>query len=166
MFKYFLPMTALVVSVTGVGISLAREEIRCYLGLSSAACHTSEVKSVSPSPLKPLFNHKPIQETIAPNNHQESQVNLENSETKTSSEVNSSEPEKQDVTTTQDMNTASSEDKMSESKFIPVEELSAVKERQPPVNYDNSSSASPEETVGIPIEVEPYQESSNSQPQN
>ncbi|MEA5536521.1 hypothetical protein [Crocosphaera sp. XPORK-15E] len=166
MFKYFLPMTALVISVTGVGVSLAREEVRCYLGLSSAACHTSEVKSVSPSPLKPLFNHKPIQETIAPNNHQESQVSPETSETQNSSEVNSSESEKQDLTTTQDMNTASSEEKKSESKFIPVEELSAIKESQPPANSDNFSSVSPEETVAIPIEVQPYQEPSNSQPQN
>lgn len=39
--KNFFTVFALMVSMTGVAISLAREEVRCYLNLSSSACHSA-----------------------------------------------------------------------------------------------------------------------------
>ncbi|ACK72478.1 conserved hypothetical protein [Gloeothece citriformis PCC 7424] len=46
--KNLMTVVALMISVTGVGVSLAREEVRCYLGLSSSACHSTPESLSSP----------------------------------------------------------------------------------------------------------------------
>ncbi|WP_013321531.1 hypothetical protein [Gloeothece verrucosa] len=46
--KNFLTVFALMVSVSGIAVSLAREEVRCYLGLSSSACHSTDESHLSP----------------------------------------------------------------------------------------------------------------------
>jgi hypothetical protein len=40
--KNILPILALLLSVSGIAVSLGREEVRCHLGLESAACPSQE----------------------------------------------------------------------------------------------------------------------------
>ena len=40
--KNILPILALLMSVSGIAVSLGREEVRCHLGLESAACPQEE----------------------------------------------------------------------------------------------------------------------------
>jgi len=40
-----LPILALLMSVSGIAVSLGREEVRCHLGLESAACPQEEEKT-------------------------------------------------------------------------------------------------------------------------
>lgn len=50
--KSMLTLLALVISVTGVFVSIAREELRCYMGLDAISCQSNPdtVKEESPSP--------------------------------------------------------------------------------------------------------------------
>lgn len=45
--REFLTVTALVVSLSGVVVSLAREEVRCYLGLNAESCQVQQPESPS-----------------------------------------------------------------------------------------------------------------------
>ena len=46
----FITVTALLVSFSGIVVSLAREEVRCYLGLNAEPCQVRETKSPESSP--------------------------------------------------------------------------------------------------------------------
>jgi hypothetical protein len=46
----FITFTALVVSFSGIVVSLAREEVRCYIGLNAEPCQVKETKSPESSP--------------------------------------------------------------------------------------------------------------------
>lgn len=149
MFKYFFSMTALMVSVAGIGVSLAREEFRCYLGLVSAACHSSEIQSTSPTEnLESILNQEVTKNSES--NHQE---RLEKEPSLNAKSSDSLTPRKSDKI---EKNTFESD-----SKFISVEELSRIPEKRPDVNLDNSIPSGEEGYVGIPIEVEPFNEGNN-----
>ena len=45
-----LPILALLMSVSGIAVSLGREEVRCHLGLESAACPQEEQKTSEDTP--------------------------------------------------------------------------------------------------------------------
>ncbi|MFN7556272.1 MAG: hypothetical protein ACK5QL_15035, partial [Microcystis sp.] len=45
-----LPILALLMSVSGIAVSLGREEVRCRLGLESAACPREEEKTSEDTP--------------------------------------------------------------------------------------------------------------------
>ncbi|MCZ8291224.1 MAG: hypothetical protein O9317_22800, partial [Microcystis sp. LE19-59.1C] len=45
-----LPILALLMSVSGIAVSLGREEVRCHLGLESAACPQEEQKTREDTP--------------------------------------------------------------------------------------------------------------------
>jgi hypothetical protein len=156
MFKYFLPMTALMISTVGVGVSLAREEFRCYLGLSSSVCDSSEVKSTSPSQTQPSFNQEATTESISPNPETQ-----ERFEPETPLNAKSFDSFPQDYQGKPEENSAVTEDINSDSKFISVEELSRIPEKRPDASFDNSVPSGEEGYVGIPIEVEPFNQSSN-----
>jgi hypothetical protein len=54
MFKNLLTLVALFVSVSGIAVSLAREEVRCYLGLESSECAaTRPITPVTTPPVTP-----------------------------------------------------------------------------------------------------------------
>ena len=46
----FITVTALLVSLSGIAVSLAREEVRCYLGLNAEPCQVKETQSPGSSP--------------------------------------------------------------------------------------------------------------------
>ncbi|MDY7049420.1 MAG: hypothetical protein RPG89_12575 [Microcystis panniformis WG22] len=48
--KNILPILALLMSVSGIAVSLGREEVRCHLGLESAACPREEEKTSEDTP--------------------------------------------------------------------------------------------------------------------
>lgn len=48
--KNILPILALLMSVSGIAVSLGREEVRCHLGLESAACPREEEKTTEDTP--------------------------------------------------------------------------------------------------------------------
>lgn len=48
--KNILPILALLMSVSGIAVSLGREEVRCHLGLESAACPREEQKTSEDTP--------------------------------------------------------------------------------------------------------------------
>ncbi|MGB5772642.1 MAG: hypothetical protein WBM32_22650 [Crocosphaera sp.] len=156
MFKYFLPMTALMISTAGVGVSLAREEFRCYLGLSSSACDSSEVKSASPPEFQPIFNQEATKERIYPNTETQ-----ERFEQETPLNAKASDSLTPDYQGEQEENTSATERINSDSKFISVEELSRIPEKKPDANFNNSVPSGEEGYVGIPIEVEPFNEQNN-----
>jgi hypothetical protein len=41
----FITVTALLVSLSGIAVSLAREEVRCYIGLNAEPCQAKETQS-------------------------------------------------------------------------------------------------------------------------
>ncbi|MDJ0601978.1 MAG: hypothetical protein QNJ37_24445 [Crocosphaera sp.] len=154
MFKYFLSMTALMVSVGGIGVSLAREEFRCYLGLVSAACDSSEVKSTSPTKkVESILNQEVTKNSDS--NHQEKLEQQPILNTKSSDSLLPKNSEQQET------DTFIKESFESDSQFISVEELSRIPEKKPDVNLDNSTPSGEEGYVGIPIEVEPFKEENN-----
>ncbi len=139
MFKYFLSMTALMVSVAGIGVSLAREEFRCYLGLSSPECNPSAIKSISPMPIEPKFEQKTTQD------------NLEKStvlKTKSTDSLEKNHFQKIEKNET-------------DSKFISVEELSRIPENKTETNFEHLVPSREEGYVGIPIEVQPFNGDNN-----
>ena len=154
MFKYFLSMTALMVSVAGIGVSLAREEFRCYLGLKSAACSASEIKSTPPTQKNESIFNQEVTENSAVNESdnvkQQPPLNA-----KSSDSLLPQESQKQN-------NPASVRESFeSDSRFISVEELSRIPKKKPDVTLDNSIPSGEEGYVGIPIEVEPFNEGNN-----
>ncbi|MDJ0660854.1 MAG: hypothetical protein QNJ42_15410 [Crocosphaera sp.] len=154
MFKYFLSMTALMVSVAGIGVSLAREEFRCYLGLVSAACHSSEMKSTSPTGKgETIFNQEVTKNSDS--NYQEKLEPQPSLNAKSSDRLLPENSEKLEK------NTSINNTFESDSKFISVEELSRIPEKKPDVKLDNSIPSGEEGYVGIPIEVEPFNEVNN-----
>ena len=48
--KNILAILALLMSVSGIAVSLGREEVRCHLGLESAACPREEEKTSEDTP--------------------------------------------------------------------------------------------------------------------
>lgn len=48
--KSILPVLALLMSVSGIAVSLGREEVRCRLGLESAVCPREEEKTSEDTP--------------------------------------------------------------------------------------------------------------------
>jgi hypothetical protein len=63
MFKNLLTLVALFVSVSGIAVSLAREEVRCYLGLDSSECAaTRPISPVTKPPVTPA--PQPPQEVV------------------------------------------------------------------------------------------------------
>ncbi|MGK7881700.1 MAG: hypothetical protein AB4060_16605 [Crocosphaera sp.] len=151
MFKYFISMTALMVSVAGIGVSLAREEFRCYLGLASAACQSSENKSTSPTEVDAISDQKDTQNSDS--NYQEK---LEKKPT-----FNAKYSDGLREFSREDRNAPVRETFDSDSKFISVEELSRIPEKKPNVNLDNLVTSGEEGYVGIPIEVQPFNEGNN-----
>ena len=154
MFKYFLSMTALMISVAGIGVSLAREEFRCYLGLVSTACQSSEIKSTSPTQKDPsIFNQEVTKNSDS--NYQEKGEQKPALNAKSSDSLTPKEFKRpiQDRLTEEPIE--------SDSKFISVEELSRIPENKPDVNLENSIPSGEEGYVGIPIEVEPFNDQNN-----
>ena len=65
--KNILPILALLMSVSGIAVSLGREEVRCHLGLESAACprekeNTSE-DTPATTPESPRIEETPAETT-------------------------------------------------------------------------------------------------------
>ena len=149
MFKYFISMTALMVSVAGIGVSLAREEFRCYLGLASAACQSSEIKSTSPTKVESISDQETSKNSDS--NHQQKLDKAPPLNAKSSDSVL---PKKS-------VNPSVGETFDSDSKFISVDELSRIPEKKTQVNLDNSVPSGEEGYVGIPIGVEPFNEGNN-----
>lgn len=82
--KNTLTLFALMISVSGIVVSLAREEVRCYLGLSSTSCPptpNNSVSSPSSAPSALEENKIPESETL------ETKVKIE-LETRKINEVN------------------------------------------------------------------------------
>lgn len=146
MFKYFFSMTALMISVAGIGVSLAREEFRCYLGLSSAECNPSAIKSTSPMPIEQKFEQK-----ATPDPAEKSTPLITKSND--SLEHNSFQKTESDLTIKKEIKP--------DSKFISVEDLSRIPEKKMETNFDNSLPPKEEGYVGIPIEVQPFNEENN-----
>jgi hypothetical protein len=156
--KDLLTVFALVVSVSSVGVSLAREEVRCYLGLQSTECHPTNIKSDSldKAIIKPISNDN-------------SDTNANDNTTKTLPPTVENSPEKpvteDNKTDSKTINYTSPVEEISRSQSIPVEPVSPDQEsHQNDPLTDNSSSSVKEESAGIPIQVQPFQESSQSQP--
>ncbi len=150
MFKYFLSMTALMVSVAGIGVSLAREEFRCYLGLVSAACESSEIKSTSPTKDDSILNQE-----FTKNSDSNDQQKAEPRPPLNAKSSDNLLPQNSQL---KDNTSSVRETFESDSKFISVEELSRIPQEKPEVNVDNSVPSGEEGYVGIPIEVEPFYE--------
>ena len=156
MLRYVFSITALLISVTSVGFSVAREEVRCYLGLSSDNCNTAGIKSLSPTQLTPRFEQEKQPEAIAPNSLPDNQPTPENPQSQTPITAKSAETET--VTPEQETNWSLTKSNQYDDKFISVEELSRMPNNQPNGNSNHSVPSSAEGYVGVPIEVEPYQE--------
>ena len=154
MFKYFLSMTALMVSVAGIGVSLAREEFRCYLGLVSAACNSSEIKSTSPT----QKDESILNQEVTKNSDVNQQENLKQQPSLNAESSDILLPQKSQQ---RDNYSSVRETFDSDSKFISVEELSRIPKEKSAVNLDNSVPSGEEGYVGIPIEVEPFNGESN-----
>ncbi|ACB51390.1 hypothetical protein cce_2040 [Crocosphaera subtropica ATCC 51142] len=153
MFKYFLSMTALMVSVAGIGVSLAREEFRCYLGLVSAACDSSQIKSTSPTKGESILNQEITKNSES--NHQEKANPQPSLNAKSSDSLLPQNSQQED-------NKSSTRETLEDdSKFISVEELSRIPKEKPEVNVDNAVPSGEEGYIGIPIEVEPFNEENN-----
>ena len=146
-------MTALMISVAGIGVSLAREEFRCYLGLTSTACQSSEIKSTSPTKVDPISDQEATKNSDS--NHQQKFKEKPNLNAKSSDNVLPKKSEQEGY------NSSVRENLESDSKFISVEELSRIPEKKPDVNLENSIPSGEEGYVGIPIEVEPFNEQNN-----
>lgn len=153
MFKYFLSMTALMVSVAGIGVSLAREEFRCYLGLVSDACESSQIKSTSPTKDESILNQEFTKNSDSNDQdipQPQPSLNAKSSDTLSPKQ---SQPE--------DNNSFVKEAFESDSKFISVEELSRIPKEKKEINVNNSVPSGEEGYVGIPIKVEPFNEGNN-----
>ncbi|MDJ0510412.1 MAG: hypothetical protein QNJ64_14325 [Crocosphaera sp.] len=146
MFKYFLSMTALMVSVAGIGVSLAREEFRCYLGLSSPECNSSATKSISPMPIETKFEKKATQDNL------ETSTELTPKSTDSLENIYIQETEQKVII---------EEGVKPNSKFISVEELSSIPENKTEANFDSPVSSGEDAYVGIPIEVQPFNGNNN-----
>lgn len=156
MLRYVFSITALLISVTSVGFSVAREEVRCYLGLSSDNCNTTGIKSLSPTQLKPLFKQETQPEAIAPNSLPNNQSTPENPQPQTSTTAKTAGTET--ATPEQETNWSLTKSNQDDDKFISVEELSRMPNNKPNGHANHSVPSAEEGYVGIPIEVEPYQE--------
>lgn len=168
---------ALLVSVIGIGVSLAREEMRCYLGLQSSKCPPSQIKSASPS--SELETNQATQKTQRPSESNQDTKSLtktikplsaisENSEGESPSSVesltNSNEPEILEPNNI-NIEPLSPVEEISSSQPIPVEPiLEQSSSPQEPTPMNDSPLASEEETFGIPIKVEPFEEFVDSNP--
>ncbi|GBF78748.1 hypothetical protein [Aphanothece sacrum] len=147
--KDLVTVVALVISASSVGLSLAREEVRCYLGLQSTECSPNNIKSDSldKAIIKPIINHK-----SDTNHNKNTNGNLpqtvETYQRKTVTEDNKTE--------SQPINSTRSSEEISRSQSIPVEPPTPEKET-------HQTDLIKEESVGIPIEVQPFQESIKSQ---
>ena len=172
MLRDIVTTCALFVSVTGIGISLAREEMRCYLGLQSTECPASQMKSASPSSGSEVtqtnqqtqdqskFNQdtKSLTKTTKPL----SKV-LENAQDKSLSSDNFStnSNESRVLKPNQDnFEPKSTLKEISRNQPIPVEPIleSNTSEQKSIPHHDSSLDSTPK-TFGIPIKVEPFQES-------
>ena len=60
--RNLLTLVALLVSVSGIAVSLAREEVRCYLGLESVKCLATEKSQ----PTQRVTESKPPEEKVVP----------------------------------------------------------------------------------------------------
>ncbi|WP_446718046.1 hypothetical protein [Crocosphaera sp. Alani8] len=147
-------MTALMISVTGIGISLAREEFRCYLGLVSAACNPSEINSTSPTENDESISNQEVTRNSESHHH-------EAVETKSTFNAKPSDSLSPKKLQNENQNTPAKETLESDSKFISVEELSRIPAEQPDVDLYNTVPPGNEGYVGIPIEVEPFNEGNN-----
>jgi hypothetical protein len=161
--RNILTVVALLVSLSGIAASLLREEMRCYLGLTSQTCTTSEKPTLPVSlpekkqestglkSVKSIINPKPSNSSsdiiIAPSpnslsSDQESEsVSSENSSPSVSESDSSPVNESVDTQETQP----------SEDLNVPVESAK-IPSSDTPENSDHNYA-----TEGIPIPVEPYQ---------
>ncbi len=163
MVRDVLTACALLVSVTGIGVSLAREEMRCYLGLQSTECSKSEVKVLSPKSSSDQET-SPTTEISSPNSDFESRNNIKTltktpkplfSEQEPSPNYNNPEISQPNM-----INSSPSVDEISRGETLQVPsfgESSHSKNEQTVPN--NSPLFTEEEPEGIPIKVEPFQES-------
>ncbi|MGK7930032.1 MAG: hypothetical protein AB4041_01170 [Microcystaceae cyanobacterium] len=157
--KNVLTLLALCVSLTGVAASVLREEMRCYLGLASQGCPTSE------KPTLPLsLPQKSNLEDLKPS--------------KSLSQPKAIEPspkEPKEPILSKPKETISSPDSKDSSRDMPSQPVEAVQKLDPnpplrelPVSVealrkrDLETSKTPETEAtesGIPLSVEPYESS-------
>ncbi|ACK67968.1 conserved hypothetical protein [Rippkaea orientalis PCC 8801] len=175
MLRDVITTCALLVSVTGIGVSLAREEMRCYLGLQSAECPPTQVRSVFRGS-EPQTNPTTQQsERQSESNHDiksltkilnplptEAEKSEGDSATSGESSSNTNQTETEQ---TNQVESVSPVNEISQSQSSSTEPN--IPENSPPVeatSTNNSPSSSEEKPFGIPIKVEPFQQSTESNP--
>ena len=74
----FIAVTALLVSLSGIAVSLAREEVRCYIGLNAEPCQVKQPES-------PGFNRQEAFSVGKDSDRKSSDINPNSTEPSTSS---------------------------------------------------------------------------------
>jgi hypothetical protein len=116
-----LTLLALMVSVSGIMVSLAREEVRCYLALSSASCQHPESSSAQEGDrnLSPSMNinqsTSPREKTEAVQENSQPVVNT----TQEASEISKVKEDIPDLPAVADPNNNTPEEPVSENPISP-----------------------------------------------
>ncbi len=135
--KTVLAIAALMVSSFGIATSLMREEMRCYLGLSSPPCAITEQPTQPSSSLNNIkeISEKTLRPIILPENIRESILNPQN---------NPMLPEKKN-------SIPKEAESFTPSDEIPVESVGIIKSDK----NENEEIPHPV-SEGIPLEVIPF----------
>ncbi|MGK7943217.1 MAG: hypothetical protein AB4058_01965 [Microcystaceae cyanobacterium] len=148
--KNFLTFLALSISLSGIAASVLREEMRCYLGLASQSCPTSEKPTppVSLPQKSPLEDLEPTKSTTQPKVIEPSPEKPIISEPEQPvASPNPLETPAQPIETVQRLNPNTPLRELP----VPVEAL-----RKRDLETSNTPAIEPTET-GIPLSVEPYE---------
>jgi hypothetical protein len=145
--KNVLPVIALLLSVSGIAVSLGREEVRCHLGLESAICPKEETQDTAEntstvSPETPTTETENTPPTETTRNIEPSPEVSPSPETETPIEFTPT-PENSPLRETENSSTADNK----------TEEKNSHSENIPEVNK-----SSDRESESIPLEVIPPQQ--------
>ncbi len=158
-----LTVLALAISLSGIAVSLAREEVRCYMGLQSNECQATQPKfpqlpkipSLSQEDTQPAATEPPsIQPQEEPSNPSPDASGVPNpqSEPENAASMSEDTPSETPVSATEGNETL-------KSQPLPVEPFSATNENSEPNVISLPSQA---ETGSVSLPVEPFSDSASS----
>jgi hypothetical protein len=141
--KNVLPILALMLSVSGIAVSLGREEVRCYIGLTSAACPQETAPETKPD------TTEKVQDSLSPS----SSENTRNIEPSPSVSPQPSEPSPVlEQTTPTSQSTTAQEEKTETSPALETKDQKKTPTSEVPPDVTPSPESSPQ---SVPLEVIP-----------
>lgn len=161
----FITVTALLVSLSGIAVSLAREEVRCYIGLNAEPCQVQQPES-------PDSNRQEASSVGRDSDRKSSDIIPNSTEPSTSSvekSLNKNDPDNlpptsQDATvvpetpTTQPLTAPETSPAHTELKAAPPV-VAPTPATEQPISVSpsqNGNEASAQSPANIPLKVEPY----------